>query len=527
LLLVFLAQLFLSARRHSATMDEQNHIARGLAYLRTGDLRLSKEHPPLINLICALPLWFDENVSLPLKGLGWNGADIDGFAEEFLWKRNGDGPAIVARARIPIMLLALFLALLVYTWAADLYGPGAGLLALSLLAFDPNVLAHASLATNDLGAALLITLAAYASWRLICRPTWPRAVVGGVALGLALTAKFSAVFLIPALPAVALIGWLSAPGEKRPPLGSKRLLAVLAVAALSATVTVWAIYGFEVSRSDAWGFTIPAASYVDGLHAIGRRLRKESPAFLLGDYSTEGWWYYFPVAFTVKTPLPLLVLLFSSLVYAWRARAWRKDLSLLALCAIYFFLSMAANLNIGYRHLLPLLPFIFILASRIGSIPWKRPISVAWLPAIAAGWLAVSTLSVYPHYLAYFNELAGGPAGGYKILVDSNLDWGQDLPGLREYMAREDIESVKLSYFGNAYPEAYGVEYEPLPSYPRRYEASVEPANPPPGVYAISATNLQGVFFPDRSIYSWFRNRRPDAVIGHSIFIYRLPDPRR
>ncbi|MGH9764488.1 MAG: hypothetical protein ACREDR_12960, partial [Blastocatellia bacterium] len=134
---------------------------------------------------------------------------------------------------------------------------------------------------------------------------------------------------------------------------------------------------------------------------------------------------------------------------------------------------------------------------------------------------------IYPDYLTYFNEAAGGPSGGSRILADSNLDWGQNLPGLAQYMSREKIDSIKLSYFGSARPEAYGIQnFDPLPSYPYNYagvESKVnELQNPPPGVYAISVTNLQGVFFRDHDLYGWFRKRKPDAMIGHSIYVYRV-----
>lgn len=528
LLVLLAAQLFFSSRNQSATMDEPNHIARGLVYLRTGDLRLSKEHPPLINLICALPLLFDKSITLPLSDPSWEKGDWYSFAEEMLWKTNDNGPSMVSRARVPIMALALLLGAIIYIWAYEAYGAVAALLVLTLVALDPNLLASGQLATNDLGVTLFSTLSLFTLWRFLRLPNWRRALVTGVSLGLALTAKFSAVFLIPVLPLVALTFWFSKDPAERPPLDIKAILKFSALIALAGWVTLWAVYGFQVGHARSLGFSVTAPAYFDGLAATEIRVDRRNSSFLLGDYSEEGWWYYFPVVFALKTPLPTMLLIAAALIYTARKTRWRTGLIFLVPAAVYFLICMYSRFNIGYRHLLPLLPLLFLFIGQLAAGDWRQRKRWLWLAIPIMLWLAAGTVKIFPHYLAYFNELGGGPAAGYTKLVDSNLDWGQDLPGLRQYMERENIESVKLSYFGRAFPEAYGVRYEPLPSFPRNAEVSQRMMNllqhPPPGVYAISVTNLQGVLFQDyyRYMYSWFRAREPDAVIGYSIFIYRV-----
>ncbi|HEX5884808.1 MAG TPA: hypothetical protein VFY67_09745, partial [Pyrinomonadaceae bacterium] len=232
------------------------------------------------------------------------------------------------------------------------------------------------------------------------------------------------------------------------------------------------------------------------------------------------------VAFAVKTPLPTLILIGASFVFVYRRRAWRLTFPLLISVVIYFAVSVASPFHIGYRHLLPILPCLFIFTSQLALIDWKT--SRQGITAVVAMlvWLTVGSVLIFPHYLAFFNEIAGGPRNGYKILVDSNLDWGQELIGLREYMAQQNIPSVKLSYHGTADPAAYGVQYEPLPSYPYyQWTSDTVPnilLNPPNGVYAISANNLQGLRFKNHDLYATFRERKPDAVVGHSIFIYRI-----
>jgi len=301
---------------------------------------------------------------------------------------------------------------------------------------------------------------------------------------------------------------------------------LLAACGVASAVTIWAVYGFQYDHSRALGVAVPAAAFIDGLRAINNRVSEGNAAFLMGNYSSDGWWYYFPVVFAVKTPLPLLILFAMSLIYCWRKRGWRKAIVPLMLSAIYFCLSMLSSLNIGYRHLLCILPFLFLFISQLAAIQWRQRMKLAWIPALLVAWLAAGTLLIFPNYLTYFNELVGGTRGGYKVLADSNIDWGQDLPAVREYMTRENIPSIKLSYFGSARPEFYGITYEPLPSFPRHF--GVTPGllkaleHPAPGVYVISVTNLQGVLFPVHSVYSWFRQYEPDAVIGNSMFVYRV-----
>jgi hypothetical protein len=526
LLLILALQLFLSGRLKSATMDEQNHIARGIAYLRTGDVRLNREHPPFIEAICALPLAFDHSIQVPFDSVGWRTRDWYRFAEEFLWQVNPNGPAIVNRARLPIIVLTLLLGITCYLWGRELFGVMAGLATLTMLTFSPNILAHGTLATNDLGLALFSTLALYLFWRMQRQRTWLRTVLAGAALGLALVAKFSAVFLLPTILLIAgIAGWLHR-RELRDRKAWLNLLAHYGVFLFTCVLVIWAIYGFRVGPLEYAGFAFPAPDYIDGLRAIIQRADKGNRAYLMGEYSTTGWWYYFPLAFLFKTPLPVLLLVCTSCLFTIRQRTYRVVAPILIPVVIYFAISLTSSLNIGYRHLLPTLPLLLIFAGQTFKVLQEGQKRWRFAFVIPLLWLAIGTLLIYPDYLAYFNELVGGPKNGYKLLADSNLDWGQELIRLRDYMNKENIQSVKLSYFGSAYPEKYGVVHEPLPGYPRFMGLSQATENvlknPPPGVYAISVTNLQGIFFSNPNLYSWFRNRQPDAIIGYSIFIYKV-----
>jgi len=546
LLWLAFALMLTSAVDKSPTLDEGNHIARGAAFLGTGDPRLSLEHPPLVNTLSALPAHLLLDLRLPLD-MWWEAGEWYHFADNFLWRENDNFEQIVFLARLPIMGLGLLLAALAFRWASTLGGTRAGALALALVTLDPNLLAHARLSTTDLGGTFFVFLAAYALWRYTQSPGRSRLVMAGVALGLAFSAKMSAALFGPFL-ALTLIADALVTGPERLRRALRRAAGLAVIAGL-ALFTVWALYGFETGPLDPGGVTLPAPTYVRGVRAILTKSASKSPNYLLGEINDQGWWYYFPIALLVKTPLPTLALW--SLGF-WRARSRRPSrrpghaaLFLLLPPALYFLTTLSSNLNIGYRHLLPILPFLAVFAAQGANTP-PRPtphtsrftfyvlrftfhvsrFTHHVLPSILVVWLALNTLFIYPHFLAFFNAIAGGPDNGWRVLVDSNIDWGQDLEGLKAYMDDHQIERVKLSWFGSAYPERYGIAHDPLPGvgFPSYFDLWSDPPfdrnNPEPGVYAISVTNLVGSVFPDHEIYAWFREREPAAKVGYSIFIY-------
>ncbi len=521
-----------SALLKSPTMDEQNHIARGYAYLSTGDLRLNVPHPPLVNSLSAAPLLLLPDLRLPIDNPAWERAHTITFATQFLWHANQNADRILLLARLPIILLAILLGCFVFRWATELHGPLAGLLALGLYVFDPNILAHGRLTTTDLGVTCFLFIAVYCFWRWLNYPTRPRLAAAGLTLGLALVSKYSALVLIPILALIGLAHILiSRQGEARDHFWTLDfgfwicLGLMLALAGLVA----WAVYGFEVGPLVEGGISVPIPTYIKGLQGVFRHLERGHLAFLHGDYFTAARWDFFPVAFAIKTPLPTLILLCISLVWMVKRRAWRSAYPLLLPVLVYLAISLSSkSLNIGYRHILPILPFLFVFASGVARNIDLRKMPAAVACLLLTVWYLVGSARIYPDYLAYFNELVGGSDNGWRYLVDSNLDWGQDLKGLERYIEREGIEEVYLSWFGSTYPDAYGydIPHHLLPSY-LYYPGQVtgvafNPLQPAPGVYAISATNLQGVYFSDHDLFAWFRERQPLAKIGYSIFIYEV-----
>jgi hypothetical protein len=551
--------------RKSATFDEASHLSSAYEYLVTGVFRQHLDHPPLADQIAAFPLLF---LKLQLPTDEASQKSLIRFGNRFVYRNVRDADTILLWGRLPIVLLTMLLGWVVFSWGRELGHPGAGLLALFLCVFDPNILAHGRLATNDLAVTCFSFIAVYRFWKLLSSPGWANVIWAGLAFGLSQASKFSAVLLVPILVLLAALWLLSGHKMHAPfPLPGSRLLSqrpglIRAYALVAVFLTifligfalVWADYRFEVgtvlgegrqlswlderldgSRWESavrylfWELPIPAHKYIYGLAVKYTHTEVGRPTFLMGDLSGEGWWYYFLIAFLIKTPIPLLILLTVAtiLTVVQRTSFWRREAFLLIPVLIWFGVNSSSGFNLGYRHLLPALPFLFVFAGQVvavGKIRWQTVI--VGLVAILCVWQLVGILRIHPHYLAYFNELVGGPENGYKYLVDSNLDWGQDLKGLGAYLKAQSVDRVELSYFGTADPAYYGISYTCLPSFGilSKDKCPIEPGfQGRAGVFALSATHLQGVYLNDPHTFDWLKEREPEAVIGYSIFVYRVP----
>ena len=317
LLLVFLAQVLLASPANSAAFDEEYHFATGYAYLRTGDPRLSTEHPPLVNVWNALPLLFLDP-KLPLDHPTWQNAITDDFGDTFLWQTNFDRAVpIVLISRIPIAMLGLLLGAIVFRWASSLFGVKAGLLALTLFAFDPNLIAQSRLSTTDLGLALMMTLAMWRMWAWLRKPSWLNLILIGVASGAAITTKFTGVMLAP-LFLLAVLLYPTTPDQRYWKAVLIRI-GQLIIAGLIALLCIWIVYGFEIKDG------LPAATYWHGLIKIFTEYSQGYPTYLFGQISRTGWWYYFPVTFALKTPLPTLILFVIGFIAIFTRRAARRS----------------------------------------------------------------------------------------------------------------------------------------------------------------------------------------------------------
>lgn len=509
-----------SAVRKSATPDEQSHLFRGVAYLKTGATHFRLGHPILGGVLTGLPLLTEPELQMAVDDPSWAAGNWSVAGDLFLWQKNANPQRLIFLGRLPVMWLTLLLGALVYRWGRELAGGRAGVLAMALLFLDPNMLAHGRLVTTDLMMTAFFTLAVYGYWRWTQDNRLGSLLLTGLGAGLAGAAKYNAGLLLPVL---GVLGLAIAIRRRT----WKPLMALVAAGAF-AWFVIWLVYGFACRP-------LPGGAFWDDLQWVLTYFDKPHGAYLAGSYSAEGWWYYFPVAFLLKTPLPTLLLLGLAVWYAaltisrsLRGVNGRKGTSFSQLAflfvpaSLYFVASMASKLNIGYRHLLPILPFLalfvaVVLARAYGSYASFLPV----VPLLIA-------LFAWPDYLSYFNLLTAGSTGGWRILSDSNVDWGQDLPALADWQ-QESGERVKLSYFGMAHPSAYGVDFDPLPTWSPGPEQgdpscrSFNPADPAPGWYAISVTNLHGAVLGEkRDTFAWFREREPFDRLGGSIFIYQV-----
>lgn len=530
LLLVLFGQLVLGIPHLSITSDEPSHVVAGLTYLRTGNLWVTPRHghPPLLNVLCALPLLYQPDLPVLSSIPGW-GDDFSSYVRAAL-PRLGPVERLAFVTRMPIVLLTMILGALTCRWAGERFGRISGLLALTLLAFDPNLLAHAQLATTDLGITLLGLITLYAAWRVTQesrnRYRWMWVMTTGLFLGLTLASKGSGFIYAPAIVAIILGSYLESWLTERRVKDINRLFVEGVGLAIVALLVLWAVYGFQIGPLPDGKIPMPFPAHIGVLRTIFRDTHRI--AFLRGETRVGGWWWYFFYTTAVKTPLPLLIAGLWCLV-VWMRRGpkhWMKTAPLLLFPALYWITALTSGMNIGHRHLMPTYPFAYILISqlvilRLPTSKFQRRLLRGAQAVLMIGY-AVGALLIFPFYLAYFNPLAGGPKQGYRHLVDSNLAWGQSFVALRNYMAEQRIPEVRLSYYTYTDPAAYDINYEPLPPAVGVPTDIITPFAPQPAVYALSATTLQGIMVAHRDLYEWFRHRDPIAQPGYGMLVYDI-----
>jgi hypothetical protein len=546
LLIVLVAQAGIAALRDSVTIDEFIGLPVGLYTLRTGDFRINSMNPPLVKSFAALPLLALRGSRAPrITPIG----EVDEWAigYQFMEDNRENYQALFVLARCMVILATAVLGGLVLRWATELYGWPAGLTALFLFVFSPTILADSHLVTLDIAAAVGWTSAAYLAWRLLESPTASRAIALGVLLGIAPVLKLSG-SSVPLL--VALLVLVRATRERG--VACFRWVALLAVANLLALLVVGSLYRFigvftplsdisftsEKMRTLAqivpWlrlPLPIPFLRSLDML--FGADQPTEPTYFLAGTWSLKGWPYYHLVAFLLKTPLPLLVSGGFALITwcAGRSRGVRDYCVILPILFVFASNSLFNPINIGVRHVLPAYPFLAIAAAPWLAAPVERllvagfrrsrDVAAAATSLALLGWLLYGSVAVAPRYLEYFNELAGGPQNGHNWLIDSNVDWGQDLIRLSEYMRRRNVDSVHLGYFGRVDPRIYGIQFTSL----------VEGRSH--GTAVVSASLLMGrpywvwrspgeLVWSHNGTFTWLQHLEPVGRVG-SMFVFELP----
>jgi hypothetical protein len=567
--------MLLSSREDAPVFDEPAHMAAGVGYLRFGQLRLNYEHPPLVKALAGMPLVL-AGIDLPDRATFARMAQTR-LGQQILYERGTSAERVLLLARLPMLALALALAGAIFGFARDLFGAGAALIPLGFATLDPNLLAHGRLVTTDVALTLFLLLTVWAIWRAASRsPSW--LLAAGSAFGLALAAKYAALLAAPIVAALVLLAVLarSAPGGRLRALATGAVW-LLVVAGLAIAV-VWAVY---LAIDPRLRFTARPASVSGLLPTMTDRLplpapyragvrfvlyydQFDRPAFLFGRGYRGGNLAFYPAMLAIKNPVITLV--------AWAGavaaillggRRWpapeaapgpaevgrevvtpERDVdsaevgrrsqrvqppaavggraglaaALLLLPAWMFTMAMQSGTNIGYRHILVLPAFLAVATGALAGLRVRgRRIVVA---VVALVFLAgVSTWRAHPSYLAYVNELFGGPDQGYRLVADSNLDWGQDLGRAARYVREEHPdEPIYLLYFGTARPSSYGLDAVDL--------LKVAPGDLDDlhGILLASASRLA---LYDDPRFDELRRREPIAQIGHSILVYQLRGSRR
>ncbi|HEY7428721.1 MAG TPA: glycosyltransferase family 39 protein [Gemmataceae bacterium] len=549
LLAVHALLLLYSIRCHFATRNEVAHVPAGISCWQTGTFSLYRVNPPLGRMLAVLPVL----AAQPNTDFA-NLSDAPGLRQEWdAARRFADANArnymnLIYLARLAGVVWSLLGGWLVYRWAGELYGRRAGLLGLTLWCFGPNILAHAQLVTPDMPATVAGLAATYTFWCYLRRGTWRAALLAGLLLGVAQLTKFTLLVLYPVWALLGLLygldannhAWRAVPPRVRAAQGLCIVLLSLLVLnagyAFDGSGTPLDEYQF-VSRlfngmpaEEAWltAILVPLPKdYLRGLDLQRRDFEgRMPPSFLAGEWRQGGWWYYYLYALAVKVPLGTLGLVLWSLVLFVLRRPtsalFLDELTLwLPALAVLVLVSSQTGFNHHMRYMLPMFPFVLIAAAKLAyylqPAYWKRGLVVLALLL----WSVGSSLVVYPHSLSYFNEFAGGPDNGHRHLLDSNIDWGQDLLYLKDWVeAHPEASSLGLAYFNYIDYRVCGAAFASVPPDP---PSDVPPeavrnlwGGPHPGYFAVDLHSLKA----DR--YKYFERFQPIAKAGYSIFIYHL-----
>jgi hypothetical protein len=503
------------------TSDEPAHLAAGLQKLTFGRYDYELQHPPIARVAVALGPWFAGARSTGSGRMFREGWEILNTGAGY--ERN------LALARMGVLPFFLALCALVWSWARwSGHGAGGATLAVLCLTSAPPVLAHAGLATTDVPFTAAFIAAAYSLVRWLDRPNdVARGAVLGAACGVALCTKFSFLPFFAATASLLAGAWLAArwrAGVRYSIRDAKPVVLPLAAAAAAVVLVCLAAYDFDVGRIR--GIPVPAPDLIRGVRDVVEHNSKGHITFLLGTPAAMGHVAFFPIALLVKTPIPMLLLAVIGLAPAFR-RWWAdRDPRALApylVAAGILTSSMPTDINIGVRHVLPIYACVAIGAAAGLAVLWRAR---GWTPAargvavLLGAWLVVNGARAHPDYLAWFNATAGREPG--RILVDSDLDWGQDVGRLVDTLRARKITSVSAAVWPI-------VRLQQLVPGVREIGLGERPT----GWVAISESfyrrgphmivDGRWVLRPDE--YAWLRAHRPVAWAGKSIRLYWIGDP--
>ena len=551
LLCVQAVQTLIIVHRESLTFDEDDHMFAGYMMWKNHDYGLNPEHPPLVKLLATVPLLGEKLWIPPYK-------DDSNFKEEaylsgrdFLARNDGASQRLVFRMRLMAGLLAVALSLTVFLAAREWFGDVAGLAALTVLAFDPTILAHSALVTTDVGVSLFFLASIYAFYRYVKQPNVVRLLLAGLVCGLLLATKHSGILIAPMLLLLIALEAFAAPKGTRGRTAGRLFGAVVCMSVIAVAV-LWSFYGFRYAMRPALlphptvaeyvkplgpmsagpvlffaRFHLLPESYLIGLVDV-KRMAEFYSTFIFDKVYAHSVWWYFPVAITIKTTLGFLGLMALAVVAvaARKLRKAREIAYVLVPACFYLLVAIVAGMNIGARHLLPFYTFMYIFAGAgvaalaIANRRWM------WLCGVLLAAHIVSALTVFPNDMAYANEAWGGPKNVRNLLTDANVDWAQQLYSVKKWVDKHPGEECWFSYF--AYPEidpgVYGINCHHLPTVDTLWLGGSDIIPPTvSGNVIISAGDLSGgEWSADReNPMRKFKKMQPSDVIDYAVFVYR------
>lgn len=558
----------------SPIVDEIPHIGAGYSYIQKNDFRLNPEHPPLAKDFAGIALSFLPLNHSTFKTQFWN-SDINSqwnFGRNLIFNSGNNAQLISHVAKIPMLIFFILSAFLIYTWTKKIYGgTKAPLLALFLFALSPTVLAHSRLVTTDIPALFGILFATYFYLKFLEHQSKKNFIIAILAFGIAQLTKFSVFLLNPMFIVVAIAWGIRSHYEKIIEI-SRTLFKTIFIIIAGYIFIVWPVYGLhvlnyppELQKRDttyhlgSYGNRLIAdrivwtsdKSYIRALSQYGlgvlmvtQRAIGGNDTYFLGEVSNHAWKKYFPIVYFIKEPLSFWGLFFIAILFTtWQFKFNKYKLShlldknfhqlvMILWIMIYWYSSVKANLNIGVRHLLPTYGFIFILVSgqiiELGRKLWQTYGRKAHkfydlLIYGLLGWYLLENLLVFPFYLTYFNQIAGGPSGGHIYVVDSNLDWGQDAKRLANWIDANKVTKISLDYFGWADAGYYlGNKYVWINAGKYKSVKEFLADNPSGGYIAISKSFFMGSRGNSKTSYAWLDSYKPIVDIGNSIFVWHI-----
>lgn len=547
LIAILFVQLFAVNQRTSMCWDEGHHLFDGYTILRHRDFGLNPEVPPMAKMVAAAPV-VGMKLYVPVR----QGRDsqLEAYTDgrDFLFRN--DANQLLTRGRMAIAIFTYVLALLVFLAGQGIFGTLTGLLALALLVFDPNLLAHGALVTTDAAITCLVFAGVYAWWRYLEGPSAGKLLLTGVVTGLALATKFTGLFLAPVFALMALAMWCKERDTRR----LVRTLGRLALVGIVGYGVLWGFYGFRyAARPDGRvqnpsltdylktyatvanpkplvemaRFHVLPEAYIWGL-ANTKLTEERNPSYLFGRLTRHGQRMYFPAAIAIKSTLPFLALMVLAVVVAVRDRALRwKWLMLLVPVAVFLALAMHSDMNIGVRHILPIYPFLYLIGASALCAMVERDRRWIAAAALLLVFQVVTSVRVFPAYMAYANEAWGGPDKVHLYLSESNSDWAQELKTAAAYLKKNDITDCWMAYTasGVADERYYGVNCKRLPTVVNLWWIKL-PLDVPKqieGTVLISDDQLEGLDlqFGNPNPYEQFRRMKPVATLDGGILVYQ------